>query len=360
MPLSGAQCAALLRSVGRELGGGLQAVSRELRLWRARAAAIPDPRLRDDALSAIDSKRGHTDGAALFWTLPTPRRVGLLRLLVAFEVIYDYLDNVSERGASAGVRDDEWLFQALVDALDPDLARSDYYRSHPWSDDGGYLHALVTTCRAGCRALPGFEAVRPFIALEASRLPVLALNHELDAEARAIALQRWSAQHFPHDHGLHWYELTAAASQSVVTFTMLALATDPHMTTATASATYDAYFPWFAYAVTMLDAFVDQLDDRAEGAHSYISYYPAPECAVSRLTESVERSARSLLALPYGERHAIILGCMIGMYLSKDSASTPELRPGATEIRRAGGSLAGMLVPVLRMWRICNGQSQAT
>ncbi|HMJ02557.1 MAG TPA: DUF2600 family protein, partial [Conexibacter sp.] len=113
MPLSGPQRSALLRAATWQLGGGLQAVARELRCWRERAVAIPDPLLRADALHAIDSKRGHTDGAALFWTLTPARNLGLLRLLVAFEVIYDYLDNVSERGAAAGVVEGTHLFRAL-------------------------------------------------------------------------------------------------------------------------------------------------------------------------------------------------------------------------------------------------------
>jgi tetraprenyl-beta-curcumene synthase len=360
MPLSGAQRAALLRAAARELGGGLQAVDRELRRWRTQAVAIPDSLLREDALFAIDQKRGHTDGAALFWTLPTPRRIGLLRLLVTFEVIYDYLDNLSERAAGVEVAHAR-LFEALADALDPDGGDpGDYYRALPWAEDGGYLHALVVACRERCRELPGFQAVRPFLAVEAARFPVLALNHDREATRREAVLRRWAGAEFETDHGLEWHELTAAASQSVVTFALLALAADPHATTADAATMHAAYFPWFAYAVTMLDAYVDQHEDRRMGAHSYVGYYRSSERAVDRIVESVARSARSLLALPHGERHAVILGCMVGMYLSKDSASTPDLRDGTVRVRRAGGALTALLVPVLRLWRVANGQTAAT
>lgn len=360
MPLNAPQRSALARAVTWQLGGGLQAVRRELRMWRRRAAAIPDPLLRADALHAIDSKRGHTDGAALFWTLAPARNVGLLRLLVAFEVIYDYLDNVSERGAAAGVEHGEWLFRALADALDPDAPVCDYYRFHPWSDDGGYLAGLVAACRAGCRRLPGFAAVRPVIGVELSRVAVLAKNHELDRHRRESALRQWAADEFGEAGELRWYELTAAASQSVVTFTLLALATNESATSALARATHSAYFPWFAYGVTMLDAFVDQPEDERHGVHSYVAYYPTREHAVRRICESVERAAQNLLALPDGERHAVLLGCMVAMYLSKDSAREPELRSGARRICAAGGTLAQTLMPVLRLWRILNRQRSAT
>src|ERR1700734_4377112 len=96
------QTKALVGAVARELCWGLRAVSREVEVWRGRAATIPDHTLRQDALSSLESKRGNTDGAALFWTLPDRRRPQLLRLLVTYEIMCDFLDNVSERGADAG------------------------------------------------------------------------------------------------------------------------------------------------------------------------------------------------------------------------------------------------------------------
>jgi tetraprenyl-beta-curcumene synthase len=329
-------------------------------MWRARAAAIPDQALREDALHALDCKRGHSDGAALFWTLSPRRHPALLRLLVAYEVIYDYLDDVSERGASAGVHNGQQLSRALGDALAPDRPHADYYRYHPWRQDGGYLRALVDACRAECRQLPRFEVVQPLITRETSRAPVLGLNHELDAERREATLRAWASNEFPDENNLRWYELTAAASQSVVTFALLALATDPDATHEDARRTYDAYFPWFAYAVTMFDSYVDQAEDARSGAHSYISHYRHPEIASRRLCESVERSAGSLLSLPHGERHAVLLGCMIAMYLSKDSARTPGMRETTALISRAGGSLTTILLPVLRAWRVCNAQTAET
>jgi tetraprenyl-beta-curcumene synthase len=344
----------------RELRWGLPTVSREIQKWRALAAAIPDQPLRDDALHALDSKRGHTDGAALFWTLPAHRDIALLRLLVAYEIIYDYLDNVSERSAAQDEQNDRQLFKALVDALDPDRTPSDYYRYQPWRNDGGYLRMLVDACRAGCRELPTFAVVRPFIVREAAHVPVLAINHQSVAAQRDAALKEWATDASHHEHDLRWYEYTAAASQSVVTFVLLALAADPRATHQLAAATYDAYFPWFAYAVTMLDSYVDQREDELAEAHSYISHYPTPELGISRLCESTEQSARRLLALPHGERHAVILGCMIAMYLSKDSVRTPAMRPTTGRIAQAGGSLTRILLPVLRCWRIRNGQASAT
>lgn len=360
MPLSRPQRSALLRAVTRELGWGLRLVSEELRGWRERADAIPDARLREDALHALDAKRGHSDGAALFWTLPTRRSRSLLRLLVAYDVIYDYLDDVGERAAREAGVSDPLLYRALVDALDPDRPCEDYYRHLPWDDDGGYLRALVDHCRACCRGLPSFAVVRPLIDREVARFAVLALNHHDDPGRRDAALRSWAADEFGRDHELGWYELSAASSQSIVTLALLALAADPRATHADAEATYAAYFPWWAYAVTMLDSYVDQAEDASSGAHSYVSHYPSREAAVLRICESIERSAKRLLALPHGERHAVLLACMVAMYLSKDSARVDALREPTGRIRRSGGSLTAILLPVLRTWRVVNAQTSAT
>ncbi|HEV7527994.1 MAG TPA: DUF2600 family protein, partial [Solirubrobacteraceae bacterium] len=102
LPLSPRQVWALLAAASRQLLWGLRAVSRETHTWQVRARSIPDAAIRDDALSSIERKRGHTDGAALFWILPRQRDPNLLRLLVAYEIIWDFLDCVNERGACEG------------------------------------------------------------------------------------------------------------------------------------------------------------------------------------------------------------------------------------------------------------------
>ncbi len=73
----------------------MPAVAREVEHWRALAQAIPDPPLREDALHALEDKRAHIDGAALYWTLTTRQSTTALQALVAFEVMAEYLDNCS-------------------------------------------------------------------------------------------------------------------------------------------------------------------------------------------------------------------------------------------------------------------------
>lgn len=360
LPLSRSQLLALLSAVAREFGGGLHAVSHELRRWRRHAAVIPDPQLRADALHAIDHKRGHTDGAALFWTLPDHRDKRLLRALVTYELIQDYLDGASERGAAVGARSGPQLYLALADAVDPDRPPADYYRDHPWRDDAGYLSALVEAFRADSTRLPSFEAIRPHLVREASRATVLDTNHVSDAVERDAALRGWAQTEFPGERELRWYELTAAASGWITTHALLALGAEDGVAGHEVDTTYAAYFPWYALSLTMLDAYVDQAEDLRDGEHSYFHHYANHEDGVLRLCASLKRSADGVLRLPHGERHAVLLGCMIALYLSKDSARSPGMRETTARIARTGGTLPRVLLPILRIWRLANSQSAAT
>jgi tetraprenyl-beta-curcumene synthase len=329
----------------------LRAVSGEVDRWRARAAIIPDIALRTDALGALARKRASTDGAALFWTLPDDRSPCLLRLLVAYEITADFLDSVSERGAHMGLANGLQLHLALSEALDPGAPISAYYLHHPWSDDGGYLLALVATCRERCTRLPSYEGARMLTVRAATLTQVLGLNHELDPYVRDGALREWIAQRQVGAE-LAWFEWTAAASAWLTVLALLALAAEKGREQRCFDEIYAAYLPWISLTGTMLDSYVDQVEDAAAGDHSYIAHYPDADIAVGRVCELVRYAAVQARALPNGGRHAVIVACMVAMYLSKDSARTSQMRASTRSLMRAGGSLARLLLPVLRLWRI--------
>jgi tetraprenyl-beta-curcumene synthase len=330
----------------------LRTVSGETSRWRARATAIPDSPLRDDALKAIDYKRANIDGAALFWTLPRRRSVDLLRVLVAYEIMADFLDCTSERGAYEGAANGLRLHRALQDALDPQAPTNDYYRHHPWRRDGGYLRSLVVACQSLSVGLPSFSTARPFIDHAAGLTEVLAINHEPDPWLRDALLTQWAKVQWSSDTGLAWFELCGGASAWLTIFALLALATDSGRSVAEARLVCDAYLPWVSLAGTMLDSYVDLADDTADSAHSYIAHYPDRAAATRRVSQILHRSLRELARLPDGHRHTVIVCCMAAMYLSKDSARLPAARSTTHSLTRATGNLAQVLTPVLRAWRI--------
>lgn len=353
-PITATQIRALLGVAKRELAWGLGEVAGEIRAWRERARGIPDATLREDALYALDNKRAHADGAGLFAVLPKRRNGSLVRLLVAYETILDYLDEVSERHPTeANGRE---LHLALLDALGPGRPVSDYYRHHPWTDDGGYLEALVEACRSWCLELPSYDAVGALLTREVRRTQVLALNHLEDPVERDAALRRWAEEEFPDERELHWFELSAAASASLVVHSLLALAARPSVSPPDIEAMYTTYWPWTSLATAMLDSYVDQAEDAAKGNHSYIAHYDEPQCAVRRLVECISTATKGALEPRDGHRHAVIVCAMVAMYLSKDSARSPRMRRDTARLVAAGGSLARLLLPMLRAWRVAYSQ----
>lgn len=350
------QLAALAAGAARELAWGLPGVAREVRAWRVRAAKIPDAAIREDALGALARKRGNVDGAALFWIVPRVRSASLLRLLATYQIMWDFLDNASERGAMAGRANGRQLHLALVDALDPSRAISDYYRYHPWCDDGGYLRALVEACRDCFAQMPSYGRVRSLLVREAFRANIQAINHDRDPARRRAALQVWAAREFSGGHEASWYELAGAAGAGLAIYALLVLGVEPACSDSEVARAHGAYFPWVSVVATMLDSYVDRAEDAANRDHVYVEHYPTPEVAVLRMRELVRRSLIEVRSLAGGERHVVIVACMVAMYLSRDSARTTTTRESTARLVLAGGSLTGLLLPILRLWRIAYAQ----
>ncbi len=336
--------------MARGLFWSRRATSGELRAWRKRAAAIPDVSTRTDALDAIVRKRDNSEGASLFSILPGHRNEHLLKLLVAYQVMWDFLDSASERGASAGHANGRQLHRALVEALDLEAPISDYYRYHPWKDDGGFLLALVDTCRRTCAELPSYQQVCHLMLDGVRRCAIQSLNHEPDPRRRDKALRQWAEREFSDVHGLDWFELTAAAS-AFVPHVLLALAAEPSCEPHELIAVHSVYFPWIALAIAMLDSYVDQAADDVSDSHSYISHYASKQVALSRLAMIIRQVISRTARLPKGRRHTVIAASMVAMYLSKRSANTPMLRVQTRTLVRASGILTMLLLPAAYVWR---------
>jgi len=330
-------------------------VSREVDGWHALASAIPDGALRAAALEALVCKRPMVDGAAMFWTLPRARSPELLRLLVAYQVLADYLDCTSERAANSGIRNGLQLHRALIEAIDPSLPLSDYYQYHPWREDGGYVRALVERCRQAAAGLPSFAQAQPLAARAARLTTVLALNHEPDSTLRDTELRAWAALHFPEDGALPWFEWAASASAWLTILALFALAADTGRDQSDAEATYAAYLPWASLAGTMLDSYADLAEDREAGEHSYLDHYTNATEALDRVGEILTQALAKVAGLPNGERHLALISCMVAMYLSKDSTRTTENLVATRQLARAAGRLPRALIPVLRAWRVIYG-----
>jgi tetraprenyl-beta-curcumene synthase len=333
----------------------LPLVRGELRGWKRRAAAIPDPQLRAHALATLRSERFSAAGAALFAaTAPRPRDPALVRALVAYQVACDYLDTIAEQPTVDPIRSGAQMHRALSDALG-DGPLADYYRDHTAHDDGGYLAALVTACRDGCARLPAYAQVRGAALREAARNAVQGINHAPPG-VREPALRSWGAATRAADRAAAgdaaWFELAAAGSSSLAVLALIAAAADPRTTAHAAERVRRAYFPWIEALSTLLDSVADRESDVATGELNFVSQYPTQAAAIARLRQVTTRALAGARSLPRGERHVVLAVGMIAMHLSEPGARRPWSQPVTHAVLRAADTvLMPLLLALLRAWR---------
>jgi len=356
--LSAGQSRALATSATRELGWGLRAVRAEFAGWRTRALAIPDPLIRRHALEALGDERPLLDGAALFWILPDRRRPELLRLLVAFQTLANFHDHTSERaGRGAGASPGSSM-RAFLEVVDVDRPLTSYYGDGPAAPDGGYLHALAQTCRVGCATLPHYREARGLLVQQARRARSLDLEHDRDPRRRADRLKRLAAREFGAVTEPAWWELTAGASSLLTAIVLLALAADEHTDDDDLRRAVGAY-TWVASVSSLLDNYIDQVEDATSGAHNYFACYPTSEVAVDRIAVLIDRALPEVGALRNGKRHLVIVASMTAMYLTTERARSRPLRSSTEALAASGGTLTGLLIPIVRAWRIACRQHAA-
>jgi tetraprenyl-beta-curcumene synthase len=329
----------------------LPIVRDELRRWETIAEAIPEPALRADAIATLRSERLSAAGAALFATTVHRHDRVLVRTLVAYQVICDYLDTLAEQPSSQPVANGAQLHRALADALVPNADRADYYRLHRVRDDGGYLAALVQTCRDGCQSLPAYAKARETARREASRNEVQGINHG-PASEREQALRAWAAQQDePSD--ATWFELAAAGSSSLAVLALITAASDPATSAMTVERTRASYFPWVEALSTLLDSLADRERDARTGEMSFVAHYPSDAAMVERLRTVTGRAISGARRLPRGERHVVLVAGMIAMHLSDRSAWLPGAQPATRAVLLATRTAAmPMLLAMLRAWRL--------
>lgn len=347
--------AALARAVARQLTWALRRVTVDAARWRTRASLIPDTRRRSDALLALSHKRGSIEGASLFSILPARRNRQLLTLLVAYQILADYLDEVNEHASEVTFECGRSLQATLQEALEP----AEQITSARWSHvlaDGGYLDALVACCRVSYASLPCAAAAGPLVAKAAALTKVLCINHDPDPSRRERWLRDWAQAHAAAEPGLLWFESPAAASAWLTILALLALAADPEYDESVCNDVYHAYHPWISLLGTMLDSYSDLLEDLAREEHSYVAYYPSSESIAPRLGLLADRAMNCAAGLRDAPRHQVIVASLVAMYTATTDAHTPEFAAVRDELVNAGGWFLKTTALALRIWALLRPQ----
>jgi tetraprenyl-beta-curcumene synthase len=350
---------ALLVANARYWGAVAPLVRAQLSRWERRAGEIPDPLLQTLARRKLREERFNVEVAATLATLaPRAQRRGAVEAIVALQVMYDYLDLLTEQPSPDPLADGRRLHGALRDALTPGAIPEgrNHHRRHPRSGDGGYLRELSETVRLALAQLPAAGAVAE-VALcagercaEAQALSHAAARAEREARDRAVAeLERW-ARREAAGTALQWPEYLAGATASVLAVhALIAAAADRHTTRADAQALDTVYLS--IGALTMLDSLVDQREDRETGELGYLRCYESPERMAQRLASVAAEAVSGARALPGAGHHVMTVVGVVAYYISAPAARGAPARPVAERLRAELRPLIAPTLALMRAWR---------
>ena len=335
-------------------------VRAQLARWRARAMEIENPELRALALHTLQAEGFAAEVAATLATL-TPRRhrTAAIRGIVALEVMYDYLDALTEQPTAEPLASGRQLFKAFTDALDPSAAlEEDYHRQLPRGSDGGYLRELAASVSETLARLPRAQALAPTMLGAAARCAEAeVLTHAATLSSHSARLgntsiaERW-AREATNGSGLDWREYLAGALSSVLAVhALIALAGDERTTAAHAAPIDDVYLALGALS-TMLDSLVDHEQDAADGTLAHIDCYDDRSLLGERLVGVAQQAATRARDAPASAHHLMTIAGIAAYYTSAPSATSELAAPVMSRIERELRPLITPTLAVMRAWRL--------
>jgi tetraprenyl-beta-curcumene synthase len=328
-------------------------VRAQLARWRTRASEIEDPGLRTLALHTLQEEGFAAEVAATLATL-TPRRhrTITIRGIVALEVMYDYLDGLTEQPTPDPLANGRELFKAFTDALDPGARLDqDYYRHHPSGGDGGYLQELAVTVSETLACLPNAEALAPTMLVAAARCAEAEVLTHASTLGNSPLAERW-AKAARNGSGLAWREYLAGAASSVLAVhALMALAGDER-TTAAHAAPIDEVYLALGVLSTMLDSVVDYEQDAASGTLAYINNYDDRSLLGQRLVRVAQQAATRARDAPASAHHLMTMAGVAAYYTSAPSATSELALPVTSRIQSELRPLITPTLAVMRAWRL--------
>jgi tetraprenyl-beta-curcumene synthase len=326
-------------------------VRAELRRWESRARAIEDDDLRALALEKLRAEAFNAEVAATVAVVaPRAQRKQVIAAVVALELLFDYLDGLTEIPSSEPLRDASSLFEAFTDALDPGASPRDYYRHRTDGADGGYLDDLSTAVRIAVAALPGAGAIEDAARRSAARCAQAQIRIHAAPGLGTAQLQAW-AEHEAEGTGLAWRELAAGAASSVLAVhALIAAAADPR-TTREQAAELDAAYLSICVLITVLDSLVDHDEDVRTAEPGFIRLYEDQDLLAATLSTIGAQAIVQAAQLRHGAHHVMTLAGAVAYYTSAPTASSAVARPVSLRLRRELAPLIYPTLAVMRAWR---------
>lgn len=343
---------ALLLANARYWSAVAPLVRGQLRRWRRRAREIEDPALRNLALQKLSEEGFNAEVAATLATLaPRPHRRGVVEAIVALEVLFDYLDGLTEYPAAESPDDGHRLFKAFTDAVAPAAEPiGDYFRYRSRADDGGYLDDLVAAVRHALISLPTTVKLTDIMRRSAERTAEAQLHIHAACIAEPGHLERW-AKRLATDTQLDWREYVAGAASSVLAVHALIAAAADHRTTHAQGLEIDRIYLPIAALPTILDSLIDYERDTVAGRPGYVRYYDSRSLLAQQLGSLIEDGLARARCVPNGAHHVMTLVGVVAYYASAPTAQSDFARPVTEHLRQRLRPMIGPTLAVMIAWR---------
>jgi len=334
-------------------------VHAQLHHWRRHAQQIPNPVLRELALENLSEEGFNAEAGATLATLaPRAQRPHVVRAIVAFQVMYDYLDGLIEQPSTDPLRNGRQLLKALTDAVSrPPEPHPDYYRYSPQTDDDEYLQTLVTTIRRTLAEIPATRTLATVIHGAAARCAEGQAQTHAAKNGGTAQLELW-AKREAAGTPLHWHEFIAGTLTSVMSIYALLAAADEHTTPQQATAIDTTYLSIGA-VTTILDSLVDHEQDVAQNNVGYIGrYYTDPDALAQRLTSIIGLVIAQARTLPNAAHHIMTLAGVVAYYTTSPAATGEFAQPAAMQTQRELRPLITPVLAVMHTWRFAKRTRQ--
>jgi tetraprenyl-beta-curcumene synthase len=344
---------ALAYAHGRYWSNVAPLVRRLLRSWEARAAEIPDPHLNHLAGNKLRKERFNVEVAAMIATIaPTEHRERAVEAIVALQVMYDFLDALTEQPAPDPIRDGLQQSGAFLDALSVSTPpRRDYYAHYLGGSDAGYLEDLAVTVRDALLGLPAVDAISEILPACAARCAEAQVRVHAVPDVGLGQLERWAGREARNTE-LEWREWLFGAMGSVVAaHALIALAADRRATVAQAGQLDSTYLS-LCVLTTALDHLVDHERDALTGDESYLYLYSSRQDLARQIALVTRRVLERVRTIPNGPHHAMILSGVIAYYTSQPGAMGEFARPVTMHIRDQLRPLITPTLATMHAWRV--------
>lgn len=344
--------AALVSANARYWSSVAPQVRRELRRWTERASAIADPRLRAIATGKLRAEHFNAQVAAtLATTVPRKHRSRAVEAIVALEVLYDYLDGLTEVPATDPLRDRTQAYRPFTAIFDEDPPATDAGEG-PYTGDGGYARALCAAVRDAIATLPSAAAVASAGTRAAERCAAAQVRVHATGQLGAGQLEQWARERTAAEQSCDWREYVAGAVASVLAVhALIAAACDDAVSEEQAHAIDAAYLSISALS-TLLDSLIDHERDVRVGDPWMVRLYGDTTALGATLPGVAERAVDHVRLLPNSAHHLMTLSGVVAYY-----SSAPEARRGAAarsvlELHRELRPIILPTLAVMRAWRL--------